>query len=369
MSAGKTATPPPPRQRENLSASDSTFGTIMTRLADDVADMHDPLSPFDLARDELSQARESGHDVASQERALAGLDPADAEAHEALYLELLDAPRAPGWSYDEPAGLEAILASLPDDPPDGRLGTATLEDKVLGGWLGRIAGCNLGKPVEAGDHWTTAHLREYLRARRRLAAAGLLPGTRPDAGRLRAARELAADDPWPRRRLRARRRHRLRDPGPAPARAARRALTPGHVAHGLAHLPPVSPGLHGGAGASTATCSQGIAPVERRRSRNPYREWIGALIRGDAFGWTHPGRPRAAILLAYQDASLSHVANGIYGELWAAAIVACRVHREHAREAFDALAALTSRRDRGWSRRSATCCDHRDAVARPGSKP
>ena len=72
----------------------------MTSLADDVADVHDPLSPFDLARDELSQARETGHVVESYEHTLAALDPGDAEAHEALYLDLLDAPRAPGWSYD-----------------------------------------------------------------------------------------------------------------------------------------------------------------------------------------------------------------------------------------------------------------------------
>lgn len=29
-------------------------------------------------------------------------------------------------------------------------------------WFGRVAGCNLGKPVEDGDHWTVERIRDYL---------------------------------------------------------------------------------------------------------------------------------------------------------------------------------------------------------------
>jgi len=56
--------------------------------------------------------------------------------------------------------------------------------------------------------------------------------------------------------------------------------------------------------------------------RNPYREWIGALIRADIFGYVAAGDPRRAAVLAYRDAILSHRANGLYGEMWAAALVA-----------------------------------------------
>jgi ADP-ribosylglycohydrolase len=56
-------------------------------------------------------------------------------------------------------------------------------------------------------------------------------------------------------------------------------------------------------------------------TRNPYREWIGALIRADVFGWTLPGQPGSAARLAYSDASLSHRRNGIYAAMWAAALV------------------------------------------------
>ncbi|MGW0707701.1 ADP-ribosylglycohydrolase family protein [Streptomyces sp. NPDC002643] len=66
----------------------------------------------------------------------------------------------------------------------------------------------------------------------------------------------------------------------------------------------------------------GIDPPHTARHRNPFREWIGALIRADVHGWTNPGNPAAAAEQAHRDATLTHTANGVYAAMYIAATIA-----------------------------------------------
>ncbi|WP_327716534.1 ADP-ribosylglycohydrolase family protein [Streptomyces sp. NBC_00490] len=66
----------------------------------------------------------------------------------------------------------------------------------------------------------------------------------------------------------------------------------------------------------------GLNPPHTARHRNPFREWIGALIRADVHGWTNPGDPAAAAAQAHRDATLTHTANGVYAAMFTAATIA-----------------------------------------------
>jgi ADP-ribosylglycohydrolase len=73
---------------------------------------------------------------------------------------------------------------------------------------------------------------------------------------------------------------------------------------------------------------EGHLPPDTASRRNPFREWIGARLRVDAYGWVAPGHPVEAARLAWEDARLSHTANGVYAAMFMAAVHAASLAEE-----------------------------------------
>ena len=79
---------------------------------------------------------------------------------------------------------------------------------------------------------------------------------------------------------------------------------------------------------------------------NPYREWIGADIRIDSYGYAAPGNPELAAELAWRDARLSHVKNGLYGAMLFSAMIAAAFVTDDVRLIVEAGLAQIPQRSR-----------------------
>ncbi|MQY16362.1 hypothetical protein SRB5_65600 [Streptomyces sp. RB5] len=81
---------------------------------------------------------------------------------------------------------------------------------------------------------------------------------------------------------------------------------------------------------------KGLEPPHTATHHNPFREWIGATIRADIHGWTNPGNPKEAAAQAHRDATLTHTANGVYGAMFTAAIIAAAAEHPTIHQAIEA---------------------------------
>ena len=216
---------------------------------------------------------------------------------------------------------------------------AALAGRILGGWQGRIAGNMLGKPVEQGEVWTRDRIDRYLRQAAALPLTDYLPEPISESDGF----ELRPE--W-RQCVRGRIHGSCRDDDVDYAILGLDLLE----THGfgfsteqvgdlwLLRLPYLQ--TFTAERAAYRNLANGLKPPLTATYDNPYQEWIGALIRADIFGWTCPGAPRRAASLARRDAVLSHTGNGVYGAMWAAALIAAAFTAPTVRHAVDEALAV-----------------------------
>lgn len=211
-----------------------------------------------------------------------------------------------------------------------------LADRVLGGWLGRIAGNMLGKPVERGDYWTRDRIDRYLRRTDALPLTDYLPEPPPDS----EDEDFVLRPEW-RACVRGRIHGSCRDDDVDYAILGLDLLE----THGfdfsteqvgelwLLRLPFLQ--TFTAERAAYRNLAAGLKPPLTATHDNPYQEWIGALIRADIYGWTCPDAPHRAAYLARRDAVLSHTGNGVYGAMFAAALISAAFTAPDVRHALD----------------------------------
>jgi ADP-ribosylglycohydrolase len=305
--------------------------------------VHDVLDPRDLVPDEAEQLAHSGYAVGDlDERARTAAAAGDLEELAAVRTALAALTRPHGWAHDEPDDDE-VLVDLASGVPPVEVDRSSLADRIRGAWLGRTVGNTLGKPLEG---LTRAQVEIYLRAAREWPLKGYVPlldplpdgvaALHPSAPVAAAGRfsDVPRDDDidWTILALLVLEQH-------------GREFTTEHVATAWLDRVPFTQ-TYTAERAAYRNLVQGLRPPATATVDNPYREWIGALIRGDAFGYVCPGDPGQAARLALKDARLSHTANGKYGEMWAAALVACALAAGSAREALTGALQVVPARSR-----------------------
>lgn len=278
---------------------------------------------------EWKQLWDEGKDVAPYRAAcekiaaLAEQEECEEQAAELLQ-KMQQAPTRPGYPYREPSDYESIAALSAGIPPQPVPDTEILRDKIKGAWIGRIAGCLLGKPFEMLRSATIDLILESTQNHpmNRYVDSREFP---PD---LPARAGMEHFEPWQKCWV-----DTIGDAAPVDddtnytvfalklVETYGRDFRPNDVLEGwLSWLPMFSTCT--AERVAYRNAAAGMTAPATATHRNPYREWIGAQIRGDFFGYINPGAPRKAAEMAWRDACISHVKNGIYGEMFAAAMIA-----------------------------------------------
>jgi ADP-ribosylglycohydrolase len=274
----------------------------------------------EILKQELIQLKEQGIDLDSLPlylRTVSGSDDELAAKCRELYASSGSWKMSDDYAYEEPSDLVSIERACRFHTASGLVDRETLFDRINGAWLGRAAGCLLGKPVEG---WSREEIRRVLSSyeayplrhyfTERFAPVDLEPWKHEQYNRcaIENCSGMPRDDDMDYTILALK-----------TVEMFGRDFTTEHVADmWLTYLPPLM--TYTAERAAYLNLCAGVRIPDTAVVNNPYREWIGAQIRADHHGYICPGDPAAAARMAYKDAALSHTANGIYGAMFIAAM-------------------------------------------------
>lgn len=288
-------------------------------------------APHQVIREQLSVML---RDKAAQGRDVTGLRerldqvPQDYQALADIAAQIDAAPFRSDWAYVEPSDLPTILEEQTGRRVAEPTDRTTFAERARSGFLGSVAGCILGKPVEIMP--TLDELRDALDRIGEWPLHDYIPAAVRDAGGLR---ELHPDYP---ESVRENIRWVTADDdinytvlGMMTLERFGRSFTKADVRRMWLENIPL--GYTWGPERGFLT-RQGLLmgiednpPMDLESlpdSLNPNSEMCGAMIRADAYGYGAPGRPDLAAEMAWRDSSMTHRGNGIYGAMFAAAAIA-----------------------------------------------
>ena len=282
--------------------------------------------PQDLLT-EYIQSTEEGLDVEKYKslfEAVSALEPGEYKNRlsDVIFEMVVNADMQVGYKYNEPSTLKEIKAlRVPHEFERKMPDEETLRKKILGAWTGRACGCLLGKPVEGirshelipllketGNYpmhryiistditdEVCSHYKFFLRNKAYADTVDGMP-VDDDTNYVALAQVLVEDCG-----------RNFDSEDVSIAWMKYQSVYSYFTAERIAYV-------------NFINC---IQPPASAMYKNVCREWIGAQIRGDYFGYINPGKPEKAAKMAFTDARISHVKNGIYGEMFVSAMIAC----------------------------------------------
>jgi len=295
-----------------------------------------------LLKEELKQRTEEGCDTSgfAEKITLAGDNK---KALNMVYDELMTLEIKRDFPYEEPSELEKIKALRPKNNIFKVENNNIDFDRFYGAWLGRCCGCALGRPIEmahfmggkdgvsgwelvyewfkgANAYPITGYTPQYSTASEKygLEAIRSLPSTREHISFMETDDDIRYTVLGLKLMEEKGTHFTPMDIGTLwynnlPSNMACTAERQAYI-NFAAEKDMVGP---------SSTNEEIDAFIDFVRTyRNPYREWIGAQIRIDAYAYAAAGDPQLAAELAWKDAAFSHVKNGIYGAMFCAAMIA-----------------------------------------------